>query len=144
MKLKKRNIFTQRKDNIPEFAKEFLKNANAILNKKITGFSSKAMQLLLDYRWPGNIREMKNVVSRAVLITDNNVIEPQQLSIQKLDKQPLTSNQPQINISSSLKDMLKQYENDIIQNAIEISNGNKTKAAKLLGVNIRTLHRRFM
>jgi len=66
------------------------------------------------------------------------------LSNQKQDKQPLTLNQPQINVSSSLKEMLKQYENDIIQNAIEISNGNKTKAAKLLGVNIRTLHRRFI
>ncbi len=135
---------SQRKDDIPEFAQEFLKNANAKLNKKITGFSSKAMQLLLDYRWPGNIREMKNVISRAVLITDNNVIEPQQLSIQKQDKQPLNLNQPQINVSSSLKEMLKQYEIDIIQNAIEISNGNKTKAARLLGVNIRTLHRRFI
>jgi len=65
---------SQRKDDIPEFAQEFLKNANAKLNKNISGFSSKAMQLLLDYRWPGNIREMKNVVSRAVLITDNNVL----------------------------------------------------------------------
>ena len=134
----------QRKDDIPQFAQEFLNNANTKFNKKITGFNSKAMQLLLDYRWPGNIREIKNVINRAVLITDNNMIEPQQLSIQLQDKLPVNVSQPQFSATGSLKSMLKQYESDIIQNAIEISNGNKTKAAKLLGVNIRTLHRRII
>ena len=135
---------SQRKDDIPQFAQEFLTNANTTFNKKIVGFSSKAMQLLLDYRWPGNVREMKNVINRAVLITEKNMIEPQQLSIQLQDKLPVNVSQPQINVTGSLKSMLKQYESDIIQNAIEISDGNKTKAAKLLGVNIRTLHRRII
>jgi len=135
---------SQRKDDIPQFAQEFLTNANTTFNKKIVGFSSKAMQLLLDYRWPGNVREMKNVINRAVLITEKNMIEPQQLSIQLQDKLPVNVSQPEINVTGSLKSMLKQYESDIIQNAIEISDGNKTKAAKLLGVNIRTLHRRII
>jgi len=135
---------SQRKDDIPQFAQEFLTNANTTFNKKIVGFSSKAMQLLLDYRWPGNVREMKNVINRAVLITEKNMVEPQQLSIQLQDKLPVNVSQPQINVTGSLKSMLKQYESDIIQNAIEISDGNKTKAAKLLGVNIRTLHRRII
>lgn len=135
---------SQRKDDIPQFAQEFLNSSNTTFNKKISGFSSKAMQLLLDYRWPGNVREMKNVINRAVLITDSNMIEPQQLSIQLQDKLPVNVSQPQFSATGSLKSMLKQYESDIIQNAIEISNGNKTKAAKLLGVNIRTLHRRII
>lgn len=133
---------SERKDDIPLFIQEFLLNANTEFNKKITGFSSEAMKILLDYHWPGNVREMKNVINRAVITTDSNAIQPQQLSIQMQDNLPINVFHPQIDNSNSLKTMLKQYESEIIRNAIEKTNGNKTKAAKLLDVNIRTLHRK--
>ena len=133
---------SERKDDIPLFIQEFLLNANTEFNKKITGFSSEAMKILLDYHWPGNVREMKNVINRAVITTDSNAIQPQQLSIQMQDNLPINVFHPQIDNSNSLKTMLKQYESEIIRNAIEKNNGNKTKAAKLLDVNIRTLHRK--
>ncbi len=134
---------SERKDDIPLFAQEFLLNANSKYNKNISGFSSEAMQLLLDYHWSGNVRELKNVINRAVITTDSNVIQPEQLSIQLQNDIPNNLIQPQINNFNSLKTMLQEYESNIIQSAINMTNGNKTKAAKLLDVNIRTLHRKM-
>ncbi len=134
---------SERKDDIPLFAQEFLNNAKSRYNKKISGFNSEAMKIFLDYHWPGNVREMKNVINRAVVTTDSNVIQAQQLSIQRQDDLPINEFHPQIDKSNSLKTMLKKYETDIIQNTIEMTNGNKTKAAKILDVNIRTLHRKM-
>ena len=134
---------SERKDDIPLFAQEFLLNANSKYNKNISGFSSEAMQLLLDYHWSGNVRELKNVINRAVITTDNKVIQPEQLSIQLQNDIPNNLVQPQISNFNSLKTMLQEYESNIIQSAINMTNGNKTKAAKLLDVNIRTLHRKM-
>ena len=134
---------SERKDDIPLFVQEFLLNANRTYNKKISGFSSEAMQLLLDYHWSGNVRELKNVINRAVITTAGNVIQLEQLSIQLQNDISNDLIQPGIDNISSLKTMLQEYEYDIIQSAIEMSNGNKTKAAKLLDVNIRTLHRKM-
>ena len=134
---------SERKDDIPLFAQEFLLNANSKYNKNISGFSSEAMQLLLDYHWSGNVRELKNVINRAVITTDNNVIQPEQLSIHLQNDLPNNLIQPQISNFNSLKTMLQEYESNIIQSAINMTNGNKTKAAKLLDVNIRTLHRKM-
>jgi DNA-binding NtrC family response regulator len=135
---------SKRKDDIPLFAHEFLKEANEKYNKKISGFSPEAMQLLLDYKWSGNVRELKNAVNRAVITTDNEVINPEQLSIQLLEDVPSNTIKPTIETITTLKTMLQEYEYDIIQSAIEMTNGNKTKAAKLLDVNIRTLHRKMI
>lgn len=134
---------SERKDDISLFAQEFLQNANSKYNKNISGFSPEAMQLLLDYHWSGNVRELKNVINRAVITTTNNVIHPEQLSIQLQNDIPNNLIQPQINNFNSLKTMLQEYESNIIQSAINMTNGNKTKAAKLLDVNIRTLHRKM-
>ena len=135
---------SKRKDDIPLFAHEFLKEANEKYNKKISGFSPEAMQLLLGYKWSGNVRELKNAVNRAVITTDNEVINPEQLSIQLLEDVPSNTIKPTIETITTLKTMLQEYEYDIIQSAIEMTNGNKTKAAKLLDVNIRTLHRKMI
>ncbi len=135
---------SKRKDDIPLFAHEFLKEANLKYNKKISGFSSDAMQLLLDYHWSGNVRELKNAVNRAVITTDDELINPEQLSIQLQENVPNNIVKPPIETITSLKTMLQEYEYDIIQSAIEMTNGNKTKAAKLLDVNIRTLHRKMI
>ncbi len=134
---------SERKEDIPLFVQEFLLNANRTYNKKISGFSSEAMQLLLDYHWSGNVRELKNVINRAVITAAGNVIQLEQLSIQLQNDISNDLIQPQVDNISSLKTMLQEYEYDIIQSAIEMSNGNKTKAAKLLDVNIRTLHRKM-
>lgn len=135
---------SKRKDDIPLFVDEFLADANSKYHKNISGFSSGAMQLLLDYHWSGNVRELKNVINRAVLTTTDKLIKPEQISIHLQENIPNELEKPIVEKISSLKTMLHEYELDIIKSAIEMTNGNKTKAAKLLDVNIRTLHRKIV
>jgi DNA-binding NtrC family response regulator len=134
---------SERKEDIPLFVQEFLQNANSKFKKKISGFSSDAMRLLLEYHWPGNVRELKNVINKAVLITNDKIIQANQLSIKLLKDLPVNMKLPNDTEILSLKTMMKQYEFEIIQRAIEMHNGNKSKVAKLLDINIRSLHRKI-
>ena len=101
------------------------------------------MRLLLEYHWPGNVRELKNVINKAVLITNDKIIQANQLSIKLLKDLPVNMKLPNDTEILSLKTMMKQYEFEIIQRAIEMHNGNKSKVAKLLDINIRSLHRKI-
>ena len=133
----------ERKEDIPILAKEFLNEAKKELKKKIKGFTAESMLLLLNYSWPGNVREMKHVIKRAVLITDEEYMTVDKLSIYAEKK---SRNKELIEITEepgSLDEMIQKLERFTITKTIEESHGNKTKAAKKLGINIRTLHRKL-
>lgn len=134
---------SERKEDIPILIKEFLKVAKKELKKKIKGFTSESMQFLLDYNWPGNVREMKHVIKRAVLTADEEYITIDKLSTYIENK---SKNIELIEIteeSGSLDKMIKKLERYTITKSIKECNGNKTKAARKLGINIRTLHRKL-
>lgn len=134
---------SERKEDIPILAKEFLNETKKELKKKIKGFTAESMLLLLNYNWPGNVREMKHVIKRAVLITDEEYVTVDKLSIYAEKK---SKNIEIIEITEepgSMDEMIRKLEKYTIAKAIEESNGNKTKAAKKLGINIRRLHRKL-
>ena len=133
----------ERKEDIPILAKIFLNETNKELKKKIKGFTEESMLLLLNYNWPGNVREMKHVIKRAVLITDEEYVTVDKLSIYAEKK---SKNIKIIEITEepgSMDEMIRKLERYTIIKTIEESNGNKTKAAKKLGINIRRLHRKL-
>ena len=134
---------SERKEDIPILAKEFLNETKKELKKKIKGFTAESTLLLLNYNWPGNVREMKHVIKRAVLITDEEYVTVDKLSIYA---EKSSKNIEIIEITEepgSLDEMIRKLERYTITKAIEESKGNKTKAAKKLGINIRTLHRKL-
>ena len=134
---------SERKEDIPILAKEFLNETKKELKKKIKDFTAESMLLLLNYNWPGNVREMKHVIKRAVLITDEEYVTVDKLSIYA---EKSSKNIEIIEITEepgSLDEMIRKLERYTITKAIEESKGNKTKAAKKLGINIRTLHRKL-
>ena len=134
---------SERKEDIPILAKEFLNETKKELKKKIKGFTAESMLLLLNYSWPGNIREMKHVIKRAVLITNEEYMTVDKLSIYTEKK---SRNVELIEITEepgSLDEMIRKLERYTITKAIKESKGNKTKAAKKLGINVRTLHRKL-
>ncbi len=134
---------SERKEDIPILAKEFLNETKKELKKKIKGFTAESMLLLLNHSWPGNIREMKHVIKRAVLITDEEYMTVDKLSIYTEKK---SRNVELIEITEepgSLDEMIRKLERYTITKAIKESKGNKTKAAKKLGINVRTLHRKL-
>jgi DNA-binding NtrC family response regulator len=133
----------ERKEDIPLFVEHFIKDANYELNKNVKGFSSKAMKALLDYHWPGNIRELRNIVRRAILLAKSDNITFVPIPDDSMAIENVSEN---INIKgdkSSLGSYTKQFEKDMILKALESAGGNKTKAAKMLKMNERTFYRKI-
>ena len=141
----------ERKQDIPLLADHFVKKHEALHGKKTLGFSSKAMNALMAYGWPGNIRELENVVERGVILADARChIESSQLFryIEECDEEQGSALSGDGSLASStsstggqlvdqLLDVdfnLEQLENKLMTKALERADGNVTKAAKILGL----------
>ncbi len=122
------------KDDIEQFALHFLKLANRDINKHVTEFDPQTMNYLKAYSWPGNIRELKNIIYRMVLISQSSSLTPDLLPENVIGK-------PMVTLSTlSLKN---NNEKDRIEEALKISNYNKSKAAVLLNVDRKTLYNKM-
>lgn len=136
-------LLRERKEDIPVLAKYFLDEANNELNKKIKGFSGEAMKFFLSYPWTGNVRELKNVIKKAVLLTDSEYIPPVNLST----NMAVSGNAPELreflDPSVSFKEKTKEFERELIKSALEESGGNKIKAAKILSIHRKALYRKM-
>jgi two-component system response regulator HydG len=115
------------------FADFFLDKANKQLNKKIIGFSSEVVTIFELYRWPGNLRELQNVIKRATLLSQGDFIEKSTLPLEVF----------QIESRNSSDFSLFENEKDTILNALEQANNNKSEAAKLLKINRKTLYNKL-
>jgi transcriptional regulator with GAF, ATPase, and Fis domain len=123
-------------EDIPVLAELFaLRNARKC-NRKIKGISPEARACLMQYDWPGNIRELENAMERAVVIGASDCILPEDLPETLLESAPACSSSP-ANYHSAIINLKKQ----LILNAFEQACGNITETAKLLGVNSNYLHR---
>jgi two-component system, NtrC family, response regulator HydG len=123
-----------RKQDIMIFANNFLAAANEDLEKDVEGFEADVTDLFLKYSWPGNLREMKNVIKRSVLLTKKRRIS--------LDLLP-----PEMEMSLHEKEEFVAYkkedEEQAIRQALEKANYNKSKAAKLLDIDRKTLYNKL-
>jgi DNA-binding NtrC family response regulator len=134
----------ERTEDIPIFAKYFLKEANSELFKDAKGFSPEAMRYILNHDWPGNIREFKNVIRRGVLLAESDMIELNNLSINPC--LPVTAAIEDAKIPenrASFEEIIRNCQKDVIKEALKKSEGKKMKAAKLLGLNKKTLYRKI-
>ena len=125
----------ERFEDLMLFADHFLSKSNSNLNKNVHGFSNEVWESFRRYHWPGNLRELQNIVKRAVLLTTGDEVE-----ISALPKEVLQSNgktSAPDNISKS------EFEKDQIIKALQKTNYNKSKAAKLLQVTRKTLYNRI-
>ena len=128
------------KDDIELFAHHFLNLSNKDLNKNIIGFTPETMSILKNYSWPGNLRELRNVVNRMVLITQGNHITPDQLPENVLNEP--TKQQADIlirNVRSDLS-LKKNNEKERIEEALRQAKNNKSKAAGFLDIDRKTLY----
>lgn len=115
------------------FADLFIRHANEELNRTVEGFDSAAAELLASHSWPGNLRELNNVVKRAVLLTRGN----------KITTAELTQAMGQIRTDNVLQLHDEDTERQRIITALQQTNGNKTKAARLLGVDRKTIYNKI-
>ncbi len=125
----------ERKEDIMLFADFFLEQANEELNKEVVGFDTAATQLLQSYAWPGNLREMKNVIKRATLLAQNSLITPIELNI--LPEENFTLSEARM----PLRNEAAEKEQIIV--ALQQASYNKSKAARLLGIDRKTLYNKL-
>ncbi|MEO7358560.1 MAG: sigma-54 dependent transcriptional regulator [Ignavibacteria bacterium] len=130
----------QRKEDIKLFVEHFIIDANKELNKSITGVSAEVMDKLTNHTWPGNVRELRNVMRRCILLAKGDLVE----SIDIPDEiRSLNIKKPAIPTDSAISDAMKDVEREMIMKAIQDAEGNKTLAAKILNMNVRTFYRKL-
>lgn len=124
----------ERKEDLLLFANHFLDLANSELQKDIIGFDNDTMQLFQSYSWPGNLRQMKNVIKYATLLATGRYITRKELP------EELTEN-----LSSHTNIQLKnvEHERDLIRKVLQECGNNKTRAAQLLGIDRKTLYNKL-
>ncbi|HMK60957.1 MAG TPA: sigma-54 dependent transcriptional regulator [Dissulfurispiraceae bacterium] len=126
----------ERKEDIEMLADHFVKKLAAEHKKNIKGIDLAALDLLLDYSWPGNIRELKNVIERSIVLAEGPFLKISDLP-DKFRKDVTSKDVPR------LKAYLSEYEKNILLQAFNSHNRNKEETAKSLGIDLATLYRKF-
>lgn len=141
-----------RRSDIPDLARYFMESISAEVGKEITSIEEAALEKLVSYPWPGNVRELKNVIERAVLLStgasiSGSLIEvsagitPTPLAdVEQIGRQTYSFS---IGGTSDLTGMLNEIERKELMDALEKADGNRSRAAKLLGINRSTLYYRM-
>ncbi len=126
---------SERFEDLLLFADAFLRQANDALEKEVIGFSDEVIEAFQRYHWPGNLRELRNVIKRAVLLTTTD-----EVAVESLPQEVLMAK----NDVAAIDDFSKaDFEKERIVNALKKTNFNKTKAAKLLQVTRKTLYNKI-
>jgi DNA-binding NtrC family response regulator len=129
----------QRKEDIPLLLQHFIDKFRGELKKKISGVSEEALKILVNYEWPGNVREFENIIQRAITLSQNEVILPGDLPdvmTREVDGNLIAKGLRQ-------KFTMDQLEKEYVRKVLIEVGGNKTKAAKILGLDRKTLYRKL-
>ena len=136
----------ERKEDIHYLAKRFLDITNAELNKNVKGFSETAIKNLMALDWPGNVRQLRSTIRRAVLLA-NDIITEKHIDVERHAMPSLISNQETQKIplgNRSLKEIVRSntlaIERDALLQALKYAGGNKAKAARILQIDYKTIH----
>ena len=144
-----------RRDDLMLFADAFLQSTNEELGKNIKGFTDDVVMDFMSYEWPGNLRELKNVIKRSTLLSNGDYIEEKALpfeiaNFQKLREMdedfgtlPVPQPQNDLDPNPSLKTVANEAEYDMIMQVLRQVNYNKSKAARLLNIDRKTLYNKM-
>ena len=135
----------ERIPDIPLLCDFFLKELEPGIRRNIKGFTAEAMKIMQSYHWPGNIRQLRNIVERAMILSPENLIDSETVlaaggkDFSKLHVLKQHSNNEELDEETKLQN----YEKEYILNVLKQVNGNKTEAAKILGIGRTTLWRKI-
>ena len=130
----------ERKEDIPLLAEHFLSIYSEKNRRLMKGFQPRALDLLMRYDWPGNIRELENTIERSVIMTRGDNISPTDLP---MNIQAMGGELEDDNTGVTPGWSLKEVERDLIIKTLEQTDGNKTKAAEILSINRKTLQNKI-
>ncbi|MCX6151488.1 MAG: sigma-54 dependent transcriptional regulator [Ignavibacteriales bacterium] len=126
----------ERKEDIPQLAKIFINQFSQKTKKKILNIEEDFYKCLLEYNYPGNIRELRNIIERAVILNEGGILTSDSLPKELREQKVL---QTEYDAALSIEQVEKQH----IINILEMTKGSKTKAAELLGIGLTTLYRKL-
>src|SRR6185436_3757228 len=129
----------QRKDDLSLLVQSFLAEFNDRNNKSVSALDSASTRILEQYNWPGNVREVRNVVERAVILSNGEFIEPKHLP-------PLVTDSPDVVkpvVALEPGTTVEEAERRLILMTLEHTRDNKTRAAEILGISLKTLHNKL-
>jgi transcriptional regulator with PAS, ATPase and Fis domain len=125
----------QRKEDIPLLVHRFLDKYTRELNKRVLGVTNGAMRALLTHEWRGNVRELENVIERAVIFAEDRHIG--------LEDLPFTVEGVTEDSGEDLKDALRQFERHHVLSSLRRHNYDKVETAKFLGIGVSSLYRKL-
>jgi len=127
-----------RREDIPFLVNFFISKYNERYSMKVKGISQRAMNLIIDYHWTGNVRELENTIESIMVINSPEIIDvshlPQEIRSYK--------ERPEV-ISIRIGTPLEEVEKELLIQTLKATKGNKRKAAQMLGINVRTIHRKM-
>jgi DNA-binding NtrC family response regulator len=129
----------ERREDIPDLVNLFVSRFSGESRKPIEGISREAMQILVNYHWPGNVREVQNIVERACALAKGNMLEAADIHLDTRHTRAANG------ASGFLPDgmTLEQWEDEMVKEALRRANGNKSQAARLLGLSRNALRYRL-
>ncbi|MGF7059448.1 sigma-54-dependent transcriptional regulator [Brassicibacter mesophilus] len=128
----------ERKEDIPALCRHFMKKYSQLFNKEVAGISKSAISVLEKHEYPGNVRELENIIERAVALTNNDMIDLQDLPEELLGELSISASKDWIPVY--IGESIAEAERKLILATLEYCNGNKRKTSKMLGLSERHLH----
>ena len=129
----------ERREDIPFLIEHFISKFNRDSKKKLSGISEEALKILLNYSWPGNVRVLENVIQRAITLSQNKEILPEDLPTTLVEGVQENLFEKGLREKYTVEQLEKEYIKRVL---IEVG-GNKSKAAEILGLDRRTLYRKL-
>jgi two-component system response regulator AtoC len=129
----------ERKEDIPLLIHHFINKYNQSMSKNMAGIDHKALEALMNHKWYGNVRELENTIERAIVLTDRDNIELENLPIEIQEFKEVFQLEPLPDEEVSIKKASKTLEINLIKNALKKTKGNHTHAARLLEISHRAL-----
>src|SRR5215510_4940008 len=129
----------EHKEDIPELVNHFLLRFNHENGKRVESITPAALKILMEYHWPGNVRQLENTVERAVALSASPVIDVGAIQLDSGGRSDPAAGSPVLPEGMSLE----QWEDEIIREALRRANGNKSQAARMLGLSRNALRYRL-
>ncbi len=129
-----------RRQDLPLLVQSFLNEFNQRNQKAIAGVDQQVMRILEQYNWPGNVRELRNVIERATILAPGPFIESRHLPPMMSDEPPV-QHQPQVALAPGTT--VEEAERRLIMMTLAHTRDNKTRAAEILGISLKTLHNKL-
>ena len=129
----------ERKEDIPDLVQLFVSRFDAESGRDFEGVTPRAMQVLVGHYWPGNVRELHNVIERGCALAKGNLLDVDDIHLDVRSSKPANEGPQFLPDGMTLED----YENDLVRQALRRAHGNKSQAARLLGLTRNALRYRL-